>query len=397
MQIPALNKFLTHFNSGPSDVVGIDVGSAGTRAVRMRKGNSGVSVLAADILPPVQLPDKPAKTPGPVQPLSLPPRLKARYAALAVTSQEAIVKLLTFPGAFDVRNKEKIIERMGIKDSDGYRIACRTVSEGHGKTESRILAVALPEIQAQAASLLLPAGRPAPYSLELSCLAVMTGFLHVPGAQHNGDCVGLIDFGSELSSLSFFNKAVLVLFRTFDFGANTILNRITATLDIDMETAMGIVADGAFDISHLTGEPMERFLRQLVVCRDFVERHEDCHVSKVYVSGGLAVSCDLLSQIRSSLDIDVDTWNPFEGMTLSPDAFPENLSGQESQFRAAVGACLAHSRNNESSSKSYSEIGTAKWKSCQPEVRYSCRQHSRSRWSSGHAFQRLRKRGVVGQ
>jgi hypothetical protein len=34
-------------------------------------------------------------------------------------------------------------------------------------------------------------------------------------------------------------------------------------------------------------------------------------------------------------------WNPFDGLAMQPDAYPEKLQGQEIRFSAAIGAALA--------------------------------------------------------
>jgi len=151
----------------------------------------------------------------------------------------------------------------------------------------------------------------------------------------------VIDFGARISTFVLFNKGVLALIRRFDVGTDTLLDRVRETLGVDRETAEGIISDGAFDVSQSVTEVMEPLVKQLVVSRDFVERHENCHVVKVYVSGGLAASRNSLDELASSLGIEVDLWNPFEGLTIMPGVLTENLAGKEWRFSVAIGACLA--------------------------------------------------------
>jgi Tfp pilus assembly PilM family ATPase len=190
-------------------------------------------------------------------------------------------------------------------------------------------------------SALLPSGLPAPYSLELSGLASITTFMHGPGKQHTGEAVGVIDFGANTTVFVLLNKNVVALIRRFDMGTNAILEKVQKSLGIDRETAQGIIADGAFDISQAVGEVMEPLVKQLVVSRDFVERRENCHVGKIYVSGGLIVSRDSLDEMTSAMGVEIAFWNPFDGLEVAPDAIPDNLSGQEWRFSAAIGAGLA--------------------------------------------------------
>ncbi|MDD4870672.1 MAG: pilus assembly protein PilM, partial [Kiritimatiellae bacterium] len=204
-----------------------------------------------------------------------------------------------------------------------------------------ILAVALPEAEAGIIAALLPTGLPAPFSLEVSGLATMSTFLHSVGKYIMENAVGVIDFGARISTFALFNKGLLALIRRFNFGTNTLLDNVQQALGVDRETAQGIVSDGSFDISQSVSEVIEPIVKQLTVSRDFVERRENCHISKIYVSGGITVSRDSLEEIRSSMGLEVVLWNPLEGLIVTQGAIPENMTGKESRFSAAIGAALA--------------------------------------------------------
>lgn len=333
-------ELLARFKGSPNDLVGVDISNTGIKAVRMHKTKDQSSVVAVDILPPVNIPDNLTSE---VPLLELPQRLKARYVSLAVPGDGATIKLLSFPGPFRDSSIQKVIESLGIEDLDKYRISYKVVTEGHGKSESRILAVALPETEASGAPKLFPIARPAPYSLEISGLASMTAFMNGPAVNASDAAIGAIDFGDNASTFTLFNKGVLALVRRFNIGTNNIVDQVQESLGVDRETAQGIITDGAFDISQSVSEVMEPLIKQLIVSRDFVERRENCSISKLYASGGITLSRDSLDEMRSSLGVEIDSWNPFdiESITIEPDAIPENLKGQEWRFSAALGACIS--------------------------------------------------------
>jgi len=326
---------------GPSDVVGLDIGNTCTKVVRLRKSNDVISVVSADILPKVEIPAETPDSPAQVPPLQLPPKLKGRYGSLAVTGSNAVIKLLSFPGAFDAATEAKVVGSIGLDNPDNYRISYKVITEGHGKSESRILAVALLESETKNYPMLLPSGLPAPFSLEISGLATMTAFLHSAGKECAENAVGLIDFGATTTSFALFNKGILALVRRFNFGLNALLDNVQQSLGVDRETAQGIVSDGSFDISQSVSAVVEPLIKQLIVSRDFVERRENCHISKMYVSGGLTASRDSLDEIRSAMSLDVVNWNPLDGLTLTQGTIPDTLTGKESCLSAAIGAALA--------------------------------------------------------
>ena len=332
---------------GPADVVGIDIGPRDTVAVRARRKDDEITLVAAAVLPAVKLPEPPpppaeGETPAPVEvpALELPSHLKARYAALAVAGQGAVVKLLNFPGQFDEAAEGRVVDSLGLDDPAGYRISYALLAEGRGKGESRVLGVALPERAAAMAPRIFPAGLPAPYSIEVAGLSTMTAFLHGPGKNHRGEAVGVVDMGYEITTFALFYNGLPVLIRRFNVATKTVLDKVQDMLGVNTETAENIIADGSFDISQAVGEAIEPVVKQLMVSRDFVERRENCRVAKLYVSGELTASRDLLEEIGGAVGTDVGAWNPLEGFTVAKDAVPEELAGQEWRLGAAAGACL---------------------------------------------------------
>ncbi|MDI6775050.1 MAG: pilus assembly protein PilM [Verrucomicrobiota bacterium] len=336
-------EFLEKMKRGPQNVVGIDLDSRETRVARLHKSNDQMVLTAAEIFPRTDLPEQQAdQPPTPVPVLSLPQKFKAKYAALAVPGDNAVIKLLTFPGQLDVETEQKIVQGLGLTEPDKHRISYKLVFESHGRGESKFLAVALPESQAGIVPKLFPFGAPAPFSLEISSLAVMTTFLNSSSVNQKKDtALALLDFGANTTTFSIFNKRVLALIRRFPTGSNSIVAKVQESLGVDKETALSILADGAFDISQAINEVLEPLIKQLLISRDFVERRENCRVAALYVAGNFGTSKDMLEEMRTALGIELISWNPLEGLTIAPGAAPENLAGQEWRLAAAVGACLA--------------------------------------------------------
>lgn len=333
----AFDSLLRSLKRKISDLAGIDVGDSGVKVVRMQKSRDVVTLLAADILPPIAR--SPEETGAPFA-AALPPRLRGRYACLTVPGQDSIVKLLSFPGPFEPKMEGKLFENLGLKNPNAYRVGYKIAGDRGPRAESRVLAVAVPETELQAATGLLPTGVPAPYSLEVAGLATLTAFAHGPGQRHLSEAVGVIEFGASTSSFALFNRGTLAMVRRFGFGTNRLIDRLTESLGVDRDTAIGIVANNSFDIANTVNEVIETPVRQLVVSRDFVERRENCQVASLYVSGGLVLSHDAVDRIGATLGIEVHTWSPFENVKVADGAVPARLVGQDWRLASAIGACL---------------------------------------------------------
>lgn len=329
----SLKEFRERMKRGPTDVTGIDFGQASTKIVRLQKSGESFSLMGAE-LAPVLLHGESNEA------ILIPPKLKARYVAIAVSGGTAVTKLLTFPGTMEHSFETNLAKTLGLDPQTGDRIAYRMITEGSGRTESRILAAAIPEADAASAMRMFATGLPAPCSLEVSALAALTAFEAGPVLNSPEPAAGMIDFGTETSTLSIFYKKSLVLLRRFDFGISKLLDRVTSALHIDADTALNILSDNAFDISELITEIMGPFSSQLIVSRDFVERRENCSLKKLYCIGGIATTPVAIHELERTLGLEVQMFDPFSIPLLhpsTPDAVPDD---QRWRFTAAIGAAL---------------------------------------------------------
>ena len=350
MKAISFKELIERFKTYPADLVGVDVGATAIKVVHVRKTGEEIALLGAEILEPQVIPSgdggesegsAPQKAvAGNIQPLQLSPSTKGKYCALAVTGSDAVIKLLSFPGAFDDSSIDKIVSSLGLENPDSCRIGYKLIAEGHGKAESKVLGVALPEAVAAVAPRLFPSGTPAPYSLEVSGLSAMTSFQHCAKVNHSEESVGVIDFGTDVTTYALFNKGVLSLIRRFDFGTLMIVDKVQEALGVDRETAQGIMSDGAFDISQAVSEVMEPLVKQMIVSRDFVERRENCTIGRVFVSGGIVSSKNCMEEMRVALGLEIETWDPFEPLVVAPGAIADDIKAQAWRFVGAIGACL---------------------------------------------------------
>lgn len=320
----------------PSELVGLDLGSSGVKAVRMRRNKDGVTVLKADILPPLA-PEVAAPKAG--RP-PLPRGLLTNYAALAVSGARASVRILGIPGRFETGPARDLQVQEHAGAGEGQRLGYAVITPPKLRNENRLLVVTLPEEEAQALLNLFSVGAPAPFSLEVSGLAAITAFLRGPGRAHEQGTVGVVESGERQTTMALLHKTLPVLVRKFDLGMHTVRERVQQRLGVDPETAKGILADGSFDISQTLHEVVDPFLRQLSLSKEFIERREECQVEKLYVSGGMSLSRFWISDLKQASGLDVERWNPFDGLHAAPDALPAALAGQETRFTAAIGACL---------------------------------------------------------
>jgi Tfp pilus assembly PilM family ATPase len=326
----SIKELRDNLKRSPSDCTGIDIGATVIKVVRLKTSGDNVTILGADLI-------KPAANGH----IIIPANLRARYASIATSGNNAIIKLLTFPGAIESSFKKSLPQKLGIIDDEDFRLSYNIITEGNSRTESSVLAAALPEEEAKAVMHHFASGIPAPYSLEITSLATLHAFEYGPVANDSGETASLIDFGTHTTSLSVFYKKKLVLIRFFEFGTKIVMERLKSTLRINTDTALGILDDSSFDVSDLLMELMGSIASHLIVSRDFVERQNNCSIDMLYAVGGIAMSRAAMQSLSKAMNIKVKAWDPFEGYNIEPQTITKDVEEQHWRFAGAIGAARA--------------------------------------------------------
>ncbi len=335
-----IQELLKKLDRSPTDVVGLDFGATGLKCVRLKKTQSGVVLLGADILSPTLFPSKPESDEIPLA-LVLPKSLQASYGAIALPSNQAIIKVLSFPGEFTAETERQIVPHMGLEKPDTFRINYKLLVNGHARSESRVLAVAYPSALAAYAPRLLPSGPAAPWSIEVSGLATLSSFMSSQNKKGTSETVGHLEVGENASLFTLFTRSLPVLIRKFEFGVESVMNQVRQGLGVSPQVAIDIVSSGSIDISHWVNEAAQPFIKQLLVSRDFVERRENCRIRQFYLSGGGGAFTPLRKEVEQAFDLEFLAWNPLEYFETGAAVISESVRGQECRLTAAVGAALS--------------------------------------------------------
>jgi len=188
---------------------------------------------------------------------------------------------------------------------------------------------------------MFPSGPPALASVEVSGLSFVPAFLNARGDECQDEAVCLIEAGESVSHFVFLNKGVVALVGKFGFGGSTLRAKVVEDIGVDDELAGTILTDQSINISTTMNDVMTPFLKQLSISKDFIERHQGCRISKIYVSGGLSLLPHWPTAIEQMLHAKVLPWSPFENIQYDhPDIVPENLATQATRFAAAMGAAI---------------------------------------------------------
>ena len=327
-------KAATALKSVPREIVAIELTPDETRAVRLQRSRDGLTITAAARLESVLSDGSDQSAPE----LALPSALKARHAAFSYSGPGMVTKVITLNGAQESITKAKVADAMGGMSTESHRMGYRLVRVGPRRQGHLLLASAVPEQAAATIPRILPAGRPVPYALEAGPVSLLTDFL-VAG-DHTADTCACVHFDTHTTVFAFLRAGVPLLVRTMDLGSNSVLARIQRKLGVDRETADGIIMAGAFDVSAPVRDVMAPLLRQLMLSRDFVERHENSPVTSIHVCGGGVLSSVFTEELSGNMRIEALPWDPLKGLRLADGAIKEEDHGHEWRYATAIGCAI---------------------------------------------------------
>ena len=314
-----------------TNLLGLDFGASGIKAVRVKKTKEGVQLVAADILPPTDLhhPERP----------DIPKPLSAYYAALCASLDDSIVRVFSQPLKEEESIEERTRENLSVPDD--HRVAFKMLDRQTGRRDSSVLGASISDEAVQHFLKIFASGAPALHSMEISGLSAFTAFWTGGSRLQQNETVCLIEAGARYTYIGFFHKNRLLLVNRFAVGTETLSLQVQQDLGIDSDMARTVLSGGSVDVSGPVRAALGPFLKQLSIYREFIERQHKTRLTGIYLSGGLAASPDWRGALTELLDLEPNIWNPFDRVIVPDDLDLERFKGQEGRFAAALGAALA--------------------------------------------------------
>ena len=316
-----------------TDLVGIDFSTTATKVVRLKNNKGELSLVGIDLLPAVDFR-------APASRMVLPKNITAYYGCLAYTGKTAIVRMINtqLAESEDQLPETKLRELLNV--TDDFRVSARLIKRGAGRQDSSLLAAAIPSDDALFLLSMFPSGAPAAASLEVSGLSFVSSFLHARGAECNESTVCLLETGESVSNFVFLTNGEISLVGKMPFGAQTLRTKLSADLGVDDELASSILNDNSINISTSLAHVLDPFIKQISISKDFIERHQGCRVSKIYVSGGMSLLPSWSDVLGEMLHAQVVHWDPLENIECNPDLLSDDMKQQATRFSAAIGAAI---------------------------------------------------------
>lgn len=178
-------------------------------------------------------------------------------------------------------------------------------------------------------------------SLQLGPLAIFNAFEFAEPEIFSTTAFVLVDIGHVETNLMVGCKGELVLVRSVDYCGQGMANYLAADGTHTPETAMRLLMQGDPAVMEMAETYISGLAREVTNSVGYYESLRDDSISKVYLSGGMAASQQLLQTLVGYVDVSCELWNPLQRCDVNlPKKITEAYEADFINLAAATGAAL---------------------------------------------------------
>lgn len=178
-------------------------------------------------------------------------------------------------------------------------------------------------------------------SLQLSPLSIFNAFEFAEPEVFSNSAFVLVDIGHVETNLLVGCKGELVLVRSVDYCGQGLANYLSADGTNSPEGAMRLLMQGDPAVMETAETYMSGLAREITNSVGYYESLRDDSVSKVYLSGGMAASQQLLQTLVGYVDVTCELWNPLQRCDVNlPKKLQDAYEADFINLAAATGAAI---------------------------------------------------------
>lgn len=333
-----MSFFQKLFSSGPSTVLGLDIGSSAIKIAQLGKTTDGLKIhkLAIAPTPPMAMKDGNIVEIAPlaekVKELVRQNNLTVKQVVSAVTGQSIVIRTISLPVMTDRELKNSIqyeAEKYipySVAEAQVDGIALRRPIPGDEKNMEVLLMAAPKEMVRNAEEVIRQAGFQV-QAIDLEPFALLRLIRNTLDADILKQTVALINIGASSTSINIFREGMLRNSRTIAMAGNAFTKAIAQGMSLSFDDAEKLKKEKGTiriekDSTPVAPTTMRMFNTILPVLTELVteiqrsfdfyrSRYKGESVDVIYLSGGTARFKNLDRYLAGELSLHVELFNPF--------------------------------------------------------------------------------------
>ncbi|MEA3466507.1 MAG: type IV pilus assembly protein PilM [Thermodesulfobacteriota bacterium] len=318
-------------------IVGVDIGASAVKLVQLRESKKGLQLMGLDRepLPPEAVVDDSIMDSSSVvmaiRDLMERNHLKSQDVATSVSGHSVIVRKISLPlmteDELDKSIQWEAEQYIPFEMSEvflDYHIL-GTDPNDQGQMEV-ILVAAKKDFVDEYMAVFIESGLN-PVVMDIDCFAIENIYCSVYDDE-SFNVVALIDMGASGIQVNILNDMVSVFTREIQLGGNSYNEELQKRFGLnstDAETLKlgGDVADTDADLTQLAlQEVTDKLVQEVRRSIDFFSAtFADERVQKIYVTGGVSLTKNIVNSLSDGLDVPVEIMDPFSRMQVNEKDF----------------------------------------------------------------------------
>jgi type IV pilus assembly protein PilM len=319
------------------DIVGIDIGASSVKLVQLQESKNGFQLKGLDRepLPPEAVVDDSimdsSVVVGAIRDLISRNNIKSQDVASSVSGHSVIIRKISLPlmteDELDKSIQWEAEQYIPFEMSEvflDYHILGPDQND-QGQMEV-VLVAAKKEFVDEYISVLKESGLH-PVVMDIDCFAIENIYCSVYDDE-TFNVVGLVDMGASGVQINILKESVSVFTRDIQFGGNSYNEELQKRFGLNTQDAENLKLGGELPgvdpslVAVAIQEVSDNLVQEIRRSLDFFSAtFADERIQKLYITGGVALTNNILNSLTSGLDMPVEVLDPFSRMSVSEKDF----------------------------------------------------------------------------
>ena len=347
----------------PNSVVGVDLGRHAFKSVLLHRRGANRFQLSHYAIQNVEgLTDTPEQTAEQLKLLFKQMGGHARASALAVTSPDAIIRIIEQPttpcdilrdalriNGYSLLNQDcrdfvlDCDEIQSSKKTNGEKAATPAASSAQAVVAPRqkYLVGGLPRKKVAQIDELFQKNQSGLRSIQLAPVCVFNAFEFSNAETFNDEAFLLVDIGHASSTVTVGSRGELIIVRALEYGGKALIEGLMRHGGGTRESVLGMLEEGDDLLLETARLSLTALTREISSSIGFFEGQHEENITRVFVTGGPASSKAILQILAEELRIPCQAWSPFLKCELGLSGVQKtNFARDITSLTVACGAAI---------------------------------------------------------
>ncbi len=323
------------------NIVGLDIGTSTIKVVQLLKFKEGYSLVKASIEEVGFNADEKVKLAA-LERLFKRAKISQKEVNVSIEGPSVIIRNIQLPkmSKADLKNAIKFEAEKYIPYSiNEVLMDCQIISEAQNNM-GVLLVAAKKDAVNDKIQLVQKAGL-RPWVVDIDSFALINAF-NLKN-EDSDKTIALLNIGNEATSVNIICGNLFKFTRNIPVGGKRVTEVIAENFKIDLTQAEELKknpGDRKQELNEICLNAMREMAIEIKSSFDYYENQHEEGVSKIFISGGVAINESMANFLSENMDLEVNRWSVFDKVGVVSKSLKETLTPIQDYLVVATGLAL---------------------------------------------------------